>query len=441
MYKMLIVDDEPEIRSGLRYLDWGSVGVEAVGECEHGLEACQWLEQHAADLILTDIRMPVMNGLELAEHVAKRYGHIKTVVLSGYNDFELARESMRRGTLDYLLKPINPDELLSVVSSAVETLRKEGQQRENQKRLERKVRQSTKLLRQQFLRRLLFQSVDPDEMEEGCAAAELLLEDRRCAVGVLKLDLQVPWEQAYTDKDRKLILFACDNVISDLWDEAGSGYHFVEPSEGVVYLVMALDPSDPGEPLPEKMSGLKQHLKKFRGLFRTTISIAFGSEQEPGSLDRSLQQALAVMAQAGSDAMAIYDGGLSTPGEPTEQSAGKADTPQPAAEEGGKPAHYVVNAAKAYVQAHYDRVLTLQEVAQHVHINASYLSYLFKEVTGDTFVHFLTSLRIRRAKELLQDPQYKVYEIGQIVGYENPRYFAEIFKKHTGKTPYEYRCN
>src|SRR5690606_36237628 len=159
-------------------------GVTVAAECEHGLEACQWLEQHAVDLILTDIRMPIMNGVELAEHVAKRYGHVKTVVLSGYNDFELARDSMRHGTLDYLLKPVDPDELLSVIAAAVETLRREDRQREDRKRLERKMLRSTKLLRQQFLRRLLFERVDPDEMEEGCAAAEMLLEDRRCAAGI-----------------------------------------------------------------------------------------------------------------------------------------------------------------------------------------------------------------------------------------------------------------
>jgi len=441
MYKMLIVDDEPEIRSGLRYLNWESVGVEAVGECEHGLEACQWLEQNAADLIVTDIRMPVMNGLELAEHVAKRYSHIKTVVLSGYNDFEMARESLRHGVIDYLLKPINPEEMLSVISNTVNMLRMESQQRENQKRLERQVRRTTKLLRQQFLRRLLFQSVDPDEMEEGCAAAEMLLEGRRCAVGVLKLDLQAPWDQAYSDKDRKLILFAFDNVIEELWDEAGIGYHFVDYADGNVYLISAPDPSGPHEPLIEHLDSLKRHLRKFRGLFRTTISIALGSEQEPGGLDLSRRQAMAVLAQAGNDALAVYNGSRLAAGDAAEPEDAKADSPPPSGGAGGKPAHYVVNAAMAYIRENYDRVLTLQEVAQHVHVNASYLSSLFKEATGDTFVHFLTSLRMERAKALLKDPQFKVYEIGQIVGYENPRYFAEIFKKYTGKTPYEYRCN
>lgn len=436
---MLIVDDEAEIRSGLRYLDWTSVGVTVAAECEHGLEACQWLEQHAVDLILTDIRMPVMNGVELAEHAAKRYPHVKTVVLSGYSDFELARDSMRHGTLDYLLKPVNPDELLSVIAAAVETLRREDRQREDRKTLERKMRHSTKLLRQQFLRRLLFQPVRPDELEEGSAAAEMLLEDRPCAAGILRLDLQTPWEQAYNEKDRKLILFACDNVLTELWDEAGSGYHLVDSAEGCVYLVSARDPSSPHPSLPETMGQLKQHLKKFRGLFRTTISIAFGTEQGVDRLERSRREALAALAQAGSDALTVYDGGESLPGDQPERTAGGTETGQQAAEDRGKPAHYVVDAAKTYMEAHFDRVLTLQEVAQQVHVNASYLSYLFKEVTGDTFVHYLTSLRIQRAKDLLQVPQYKVYEVGQIVGYENPRYFAEIFKKYTGTTPYEYR--
>src|SRR5690606_28728282 len=111
--------------------------------------------------------------------------------------------------------------------------------------------------------------------------------------------LQVPWEQAYTEKDRKLVLFACDNVLTELWDEADNGYHFTDSADGTVYLVSARDPGSPNPPLRETIAQLKLHLKKFRGLFRATISIAFGSEREAGRLELSRREAIAALDQAG----------------------------------------------------------------------------------------------------------------------------------------------
>jgi two-component system response regulator YesN len=440
MYKLLIVDDEAEIRRGLRYVDWASVGVVPVEECEHGLEACQWLASHSVDLVLTDIRMPVMNGLELAEHISKRYPHVKTIVLSGYNDFELARESMRYGTLDYLLKPINPDELLAVVARAVESLRKEGQQLEKQRHLEQKVRSSMKLLRQEFLRKLLLQPVTEDEWEEACSAAELLLENRMCTVGIIRMDLQTPWEQAFADKDRKLILFAFDNVLSELWDEAEDGYHWLDPTNGHVYLIRIKESAAACEPMVQKVEQLIQQFKKFRGLYRTTLSAGIGSEQESLHLCLSSRQAVSMFDHCDKNCIVVYDGQsiihtmepIPSPDMPQE-----ADESNQGSEE--ESVHYLVEMAKTYVENNFERSLTLQEVAQHVYINASYLSHLFKEATGVTFVHFLTTCRVEKAKLLLPNPKFKIYEISQSVGYENPRYFAEIFKKYTGMTPYEYR--
>ncbi len=450
MYKLLIVDDETEIRRGLRHLDWASVHVEPVAECEHGLEACQWMAEHDVDLVLTDIRMPIMDGIELAAYVARHHPFVKTLVLSGYNDFELARASMRNGIFDYLLKPIDPSEVLAVFKQAIQALHRERQQREKQHALERKVRNSTKLLGQEFLRRLLNQSMEQDELEESCATAEMLLEDKQCTVCVIQLDLQEAWEQAYPDKDRRLIMFAFDNALSELWDGAGKGYHWLDSSGGTVCLIAIRDRSmetnteEAPMDVEAEMVLLKQHLKRFRGLIRTTLSIGIGTEYEAKLLNRSYKEALASMKGRAREAITSYDHRISSieadesggPGE-----GNQMDSTISSSKSQEVSGHYLVEAAKAYVDSHFEGTLTLQEVAQHVHINASYLSHLFKEVTGSNFVHYLTWCRINKAKQLLHDPQYKIYEISQMVGYENPRYFAEIFKKYTGSKPFEYRSS
>jgi two-component system response regulator YesN len=94
--------------------------------------------------------------------------------------------------------------------------------------------------------------------------------------------------------------------------------------------------------------------------------------------------------------------------------------------------------AKQYILDHYHRSITLQEVADHVYVSQGHLSALFKE-TGETYLRFLTSVRMKKATELLRDPFIKVYEVVEKVGYTDPAYFSEVFKKYTGKTPNEFR--
>lgn len=112
MKKVIITDDEIQIRKGLRMkVKWETLGLKIVGEASNGLETLHLLEDNKADIIITDVRMPVMDGIELVKECRRKYPDIKIIVLSGYNDFEYARATMREGVQHYLLKPIAPSEL------------------------------------------------------------------------------------------------------------------------------------------------------------------------------------------------------------------------------------------------------------------------------------------------------------------------------------------
>ena len=107
MYKLLIVDDEKEIREGLAKWSWDAVGIEVAGCCSHGLEALQFVEERPVDIVVTDIRMPFMDGIELMTALNARYPFIRVVILSGYSDFEYAQKALKFGAIDYpLLKPL-----------------------------------------------------------------------------------------------------------------------------------------------------------------------------------------------------------------------------------------------------------------------------------------------------------------------------------------------
>ena len=91
------------------------------------------------------------------------------------------------------------------------------------------------------------------------------------------------------------------------------------------------------------------------------------------------------------------------------------------------------------IERNFTGQITLEGVARYVYVNPAYLSSIFKKHTGENFMSYLTARRIRYAKELLENPKYKIYEIGRMVGYLDPGYFSIIFKKNEGITPYEYR--
>ncbi|UQZ82646.1 Transcriptional regulatory protein DegU [Paenibacillus konkukensis] len=125
--KMLIVDDEPIICMGLRCtIDWEELGVEVIGEAYDGEEALRLMEREQADFLLSDIRMDGMDGLELAEQLRQRYPDTQMIIISGYEDFGYARQAMRLGVNDYLLKPVEVDELTKVVQKLVEGIRSRG---------------------------------------------------------------------------------------------------------------------------------------------------------------------------------------------------------------------------------------------------------------------------------------------------------------------------
>ncbi|HUX22104.1 MAG TPA: response regulator [Spirochaetia bacterium] len=123
MYKFLVVDDEEIVRRGFRTkIPWGELGFEFLEPCENGREALTVIGRERPDVVMTDICMPLVDGLEVAAHIADTYPEITVVVLSGYDDFEYARSAMRSRVVEYLLKPITSSELGVVVRRLKEGL-------------------------------------------------------------------------------------------------------------------------------------------------------------------------------------------------------------------------------------------------------------------------------------------------------------------------------
>lgn len=115
MYKLLIVDDEKETRTGLRnYFPWQEIGFEIAGEAENGSDALSIIENEHIDVVLSDIKMPIMNGVELACEIYRKRLPVKVVFLSGHKEFEYAQQALIYGVRNYIIKPTKYDELVEI---------------------------------------------------------------------------------------------------------------------------------------------------------------------------------------------------------------------------------------------------------------------------------------------------------------------------------------
>lgn len=435
MYSLMIVDDETEIREGLLSFDFHLLGIGRVKTYENGLSALEALENESFDLIISDIRMPFLDGLALSLQVSKKYPQIKIIILSGYSDFEYARKCMSYGVVTYLLKPVDFTELQGALAKTVQLLDSEKAKVLRQNAIERKLLLSIAVHRKKFLQSITTRPMGDEEMVEGSVLSEVLLDSGRYTVVLLRMNTYPKRPTGCSDHDWRLAIFALDNILKEFWVERDYGYHDVDAETGECLLLVTdtfLQTVESG--LTSCIAALLSELARFRGLFRTPLTYAIGS----------CVQDLRHLPLSRHSAASQLDG---EKGElQTSPPAVHSVIEVPAWDETGaeaKPADDTarkkIQEAKAYILANFNRPLSLQDVADHVYMNPSYLSYLFKEITGQNYIDFLIACRVQEAQKLLTDVQFKIYQVGEMVGYENPRYFAYIFKKVTGKTPVEFR--
>lgn len=173
-YRVLLVDDEEDIRVGIsRKMDWERLGFILVGEAENGQDALELAELLKPDVVLTDIKMPFMDGLELCRILSGRLPASKFVVFSGFDEFEYAKRAIRMNVFEYILKPINALELSGVLQRLKERLDTERTERQNAEVLRSRYEESLPVLRELFYTHLLEGRIPPEQAADRAARLEL----------------------------------------------------------------------------------------------------------------------------------------------------------------------------------------------------------------------------------------------------------------------------
>ncbi|MEG0780148.1 MAG: response regulator, partial [Oscillospiraceae bacterium] len=156
LYRIMVVDDEAEARQGIaRKIDWTALGFTIVADAENGRDALEKAEALDLDVVLTDIKMPFMDGLQLGAELQRRRPTVKLIILSGFDEFEFAKEAIKLNVVEYVLKPVNAEELSGVLRRVKEVLDEEIAQRRNIARLMEVYQSSLPLMREKFLNDLM----------------------------------------------------------------------------------------------------------------------------------------------------------------------------------------------------------------------------------------------------------------------------------------------
>ena len=227
MYKVLLVDDEVLIREAIRQnIRWEEMGFELIASCENGKQAMEVIKKSPPDLVLTDIYMPYVDGIELARYIYEHCPDTRTVIISGYDEFEYAKQAVRYRVMEYILKPVTPSELTEVLLKARASLNEQNAKNETLKKLKGAYRSNRPFLRSRFLNSLLRGDERPEELEEKMRELEVSLPGEIFNTVIVEGDDLSPFVNRYPGVRDELALFSIYNITQELVEQKGLGVVF-----------------------------------------------------------------------------------------------------------------------------------------------------------------------------------------------------------------------
>ena len=415
MYRVLLADDEPIILSGLQsMLNWERLDCTVCGAARNGQQALELVEARRPDIVICDINMPLLTGLELLETCAQRWPDIVFIMLTNHQDFHMAQQSLRGRAVDYLLKiELDEEKLERSIHTAID---------EREKRL--RLFQPTAAQRPEdpaeAVARQAAALLSPEgglKAERAIAALEALGAGKGCAAVLLVMDpAAVPSIGSFTEEERSRLFRFHRNLALDTAQKVFQGVDFVSlPSEagreGTASLFLWGLEED--RPIAQFQARLAAAVREISQVRLSVLATGVLSGRELAGL--RLQTELLRREHALSPRPFLC----------YTQSLGKGD---------------YVAAAKRYVEDHILERVLVQDVAAAVGITPNYLSSLFKRQLGQNFMDYVNATKVRYACALLRDGGHMVYEVSHILGYDNAYYFTKVFKRYMKLTPTEYQA-
>ncbi len=519
MYKLVIADDERRIREGLKnVVDWRSLGFEIVETFSDGQEVIEYLEYMIPDVILTDIKMINISGVEVAKYVFEKKLPCKVVLISGHQEFQLAVQAIKYEVEDYLLKPTDIEDVKKTFKKIKQNLDNWYKNCETDKAQKLRIAETIPLLEERFFSDLVMGvSNNPQYIQSCMRILYPEIDPAKCKCLLVNVSIQ-----NYDFFIKKVWEYSIDQFEANLKNflrsyQSKYKFHIVYKSDNVIQLIgLSLEQHKENnenlkdteikevEKLIEKMQIafslqanyiisqsfenlfeikdfaegktfwkneknkeiLYQHLKEQKKLVmsnivsgniiisqkifhnilmevndfptaqRNNIVIDILSTMHMLLLDinKKLAESLAfsinyttILSFTRQEDLREYTDRIF---DRIRLSDGKQTSYD---------ANSLVSKAKAYIKDKVYEDISQEQTAKHLYICPSYLSTIFRKETGENFLKYVTKVKMEKAIELLKDPQYKTYQISEMLGYKTPRYFSKLFFNYTQMNPSEYR--
>ncbi|WP_240420076.1 response regulator [Paenibacillus periandrae] len=525
---LCIIDDIKSVVNGLTMIDWVGEGVTVAGTSSNGEDGLELILREKPDIVITDIRMPRMDGLTMLRELLEANLACKVILISSYTDFDYAKEAVRLGAFDYVVKPFTEEDIVEAVRKAKAHILQEREVLLNVRGMELKLRESMPLLRQEYLRLLVQHRTSWDHTSKRWDFLKLGLQPQGLIVLLLEIDMFQEHAAKLSMHEVELIRFSLQNIAEETIREYADGLLFRLEADRFVAVL-----NDPADMSATQIA--ERCCKNIESFTKFTVSIGVGGRAEsvaelPDSYKQA-DQALTYHLFTGGNGAISYDEIPRTNKQASMSLEGKEEvllalrsgsgeraaalllqlsaalqrpSPRPNPEyllshyeelaasiirtlyelvspdelqplvqsykaktsgsgvaltvleqqlaalcrDGGElvrkntlsEVQLVIYKSLEYVKQRLERDVTVGECAAHVHLSVSYFSSLFKKVMGMTLIQYITAERIQKAKSLLI-AGVPVQEVAAIVGYEERRYFSEMFKRTTGMTPSEFRAS
>ncbi|MBP1988728.1 response regulator [Paenibacillus eucommiae] len=547
MYRLLIVDDLPIITDGLVELFQKQQHLQLeVYKAYSGLEALELLKRHRIDIVLSDILMPGLDGIELLREIRSHWHACKVIMLTSHSDFEYVQSALSLGGLAYILKTEGDDKIILAVEKAIQMLHEEHDARKLIEKAKVHMKLAIPSLQREYLWSILQgKKVDSELLTEHFVNIQLPLHtDFPLLLLICRVD---DWKEITKAPDKALLIYAVQNIVEEFLNEHAHLISLVYESSKIVWIIQPKSQEDGDwDKTFHYVNGMLESIQRTcRHILKLFVSFALsshevtwteladrfhalkfllvrglGGRKETLLTEQNIPMAASHSSYSGlvseqkprnfqlQNKMPLLLHGLENGSEEeyyrlyeelspifTEESIPRLQKIelyhalsyvfltlinkyklekvlkeqidlnqlivfdeqvlwetwhryflhlavfifQWYKNEQEESTHEIVIKVHEYIETHISRDISLNQLADQVHLNPSYLSRLYKQITGNGLSEYLMEFRDRRAKELLKESHLKVHEIAATLGYNSSHAFIRFFKKQNRMTPQEYR--
>jgi two-component system, response regulator YesN len=536
VFGVLVVDDEMVVRYGIRSMvDWEKIALTVVGDAANGKEALELFHRLKPDIVITDIKMPVMDGIELIQKIRAVNTETKIVILSCYEDFSYAREAVRFGAAEYLIKSdMMPADFEQILLRLKDSLIHERVQQENFAEIQGKMQETESIIKEKFLWDLSLGVIaQPERFQDTLQRLGIDYLQQNLILFEVGIDYFEKVTSEYSENQKKELMQSLDDGIREAISgspecrgeiypgnsgelnviltirELYKGKNAVQTAQSIARRVVQEVEAKLGQSITIGLSDcfneigrLKQaysetrhayQYKRFFGCGRVicysdTVTVEVGKQQSIRANIKELQDDVYLLDSGKTQAfldqlfrqmeqnrdyeeinLIALELVLTLSNIYVDVCDNNEDMSQKKKEyyqqiqyletvadiKNWFKAAYsqliddiravynqdrnVIAKAVHFINIHYHQDISLTDVSEYVHLSKNYFTHLFKKEAGESFVEYLTKLRMEKAKLLLQNSDLRTAEVGEAVGVFDSHYFSKVFKRNTGLSPTEFK--